>query len=290
MPTLVTIDGRAFAPEDAVISVFDRGFLYGDSVFETIRTYGGRCFALEEHVQRLESSARSVFIELPTSTSSLTTEIERAVAQAGNGESYVRVMVTRGSGPLGLDSNFEAQPRRVIIVGPLVSPPAESYEHGIDVVTYRTLRTAEATDAASAKIGNYLVAVLAMREARAAGAAEALFVDAGGHVAEGASSNVFAVIGGQLVTPPESAGILPGITRRLVLELCEETGRSVSLRPLAQSELSQADEIFITSSIRELLPVVRVDGIAVADGKPGPVARALHRQFLKKVSSIMGLE
>jgi branched-chain amino acid aminotransferase len=198
-------------------------------------------------------------------------------------------MVTRGSGPLGLDSGFEAEPRRVIIAGPLVPPPAESYERGIDVVTYRTLRTAEATDAASAKIGNYLVAVLAMRAARAAGAAEALFVDAGGYVVEGASSNVFAVFGGQLVTPPESAGILPGITRSLILELCKETGRSVTLRPLAASELAGADEIFITSSIRELLAVVGVDGGRVSDGKPGPVARQLHRQFLEKVNVIMGI-
>ena len=284
MPTVVFIDGAPFAPEHAVVSVFDRGFLYGDSVFETIRTYSGRCFALTEHVARLARSARSVFIDLPLPAQELEAEIERAVAHAGNPESYVRVMITRGSGPMGLDTSFDAKPRRVIIAGPLASPPPESYEHGIDVITYRTLRTAEATEASSAKIGNYLVAVLALREARAAGAAEALIVDGSGNVGEGASSNVFAVIDGQLCTPPETAGILPGITRAVILELAE-----VSLRPLSVDDLGRAEEIFITSSIRELLPVVHVDGAAVGDGKPGPRARELHRRFLEKVSNIMAM-
>lgn len=283
MTTLVLIDGVVHAPEAARVSVFDRGFLYGDSVFETIRTYGGRPFALSEHLGRLEQSAARVFIDLPVPAARIADEIVEALAAAGNPESYVRVMVTRGSGPLGLDAGFEVRPLRVIIVAPLVPPAPELYASGIAAVTFRTQRVAEATDAAGTKVGNYLVAVLAMRKARAEGAAEALIVDHAGNVVEGASSNVFAVCSGKLVTPPESAGILPGITRAKLLEVAAELGLSVELRALPVAELGSAEEVFISSSIRELLPVVRVDSRVIGGGRPGPVSAALLRAFREKV-------
>ena len=284
---VVMIDGRVVAPEHATISVFDRGFLYGDSVFETIRTYGGRPFALEEHLERLEWSAKRVFITLPAARDVIGSEVREAVRLAGNSESYVRVMVTRGSGPLGLDSDQVENPVRVVIVGPLTPPSAEAYEQGIGVVSYRTRRAAEDTDAVGAKVGNYLVAVLAMREARRAGAAEALIVDGAGNVVEGASSNVFAVFGGALVTPPEDAGILPGITRAHVIAVANEIGIDVELAPLALDRLLAAEEIFISSSIRELLPVVRVDSSTIGKGLPGDTTRRLHEAFRKKVNKIM---
>lgn len=289
MPTIAVIDGTLRPAAEATVSVFDRGFLYGDSVFETVRTYGGRPFALGQHLARLERSANAVYIPLPVSLDAIEAEVRRAIDAAGNAESYVRVIITRGSGPMGLDPSFEAHPLRVVLVGPLEPPAPETYERGIAVVTYRTQRTAEATPAASAKIGNYLVAVLAMREARKAGASEALIVDASGHVVEGASSNVFAVRQGVVITPPEDVGILPGITRATLLSVCREARVPVDLRPLSLPDLMAADEAFISSSIRELLPVVRVDEAAIADGRPGPVTCDLLRLFRKKISEIMAL-
>jgi branched-chain amino acid aminotransferase len=288
--TSVMIDGRMVAPDEARVSVFDRGFLYGDSVFETIRTYGGEPFALGEHIERLRKSAERVFIELPVPPARIAEEVRAAVHAVHNPESYIRVMVTRGSGPLGLDSDQVKDPVRVIIVGPLTPPPISAYEQGIAVISYRTRRAAEDTDAVGAKVGNYLVAVLAMREARKAGAAEALIVDGAGNVVEGASSNVFALFGGRLVTPPEEAGILAGITRAHLIGVAHELGLDVALEPLPVPRLMSADEVFISSSIRELLPVVRIDQEVVASGLPGPLTRSLHQAFREKVSKIMRID
>jgi branched-chain amino acid aminotransferase len=280
------IDGRLHEPEEAKVSVFDRGFLFGDSVFETIRTYDGRPFALGEHLTRLEKSCERTFIPLPVALDVLRREVMESVRAGGNPESYIRVILTRGSGPLGLDSSFEAHPTRVIIVAPLVSPPADAYANGVGLVTYRTQRVAEATDAAGAKVGNYLVAILAVRAAREAGASEALIVDAAGRVVEGASSNVFAVVGERLVTPPEDDGILLGITRRLVLEVARERGIPIELRSLTVDELYRADEVFVSSSIRELMPAVRVDDHVIGAGTPGTATLDLLRRFREKVRTI----
>lgn len=289
MTTLVSIDGQSCEPDAARVSVFDRGFLYGDSVFETLRTYGGRPFALDEHLERLRRSAARVLMELPVPPEELAREIRSVLEAARNPESYVRVIVTRGSGPMGLDLGFEVRPLRVVIVAPLAAPPPELYDGGVAVVTFRARRVADATDAAGAKVGNYLVSVLAMQKAREAGALEALIVDHDGNVVEGASSNVFVVHGATLWTPPEDAGILPGITRRVLLGVAAELGVPCEERPLPLSDLLGADEVFITSSIREVFPVVRVDGAAVGTGKPGPLSRRLLLAFRKKVQDLVGL-
>jgi branched-chain amino acid aminotransferase len=284
------IDGQIVPPERAVVSVLDRGLLYGDSVFETIRTYGGRPFALDEHVDRLAQSASRVLIELPASPPQIADEVRRAVESTGNAESYARITVTRGTGEtLGLDPGLAVHPLRIVIVGPLQPPPAAAYDQGISVVTYRTQRTAEATEASGAKVGNYLVAVLAMQQAKQAGAAEALIVDGAGHVVEGATSNVFAVLGGRLVTPPESAGILAGITRRYLLQVAAELELPVVYEPLTVERLLGADEVFISSSIREVLPVVRIDQQPVAAGTPGRWTPALLQRFREKAYKSIGL-
>jgi branched-chain amino acid aminotransferase len=282
MSTLVMIDGELVQEDHARVSVFDRGFLYGDSVFETIRTYDGIPFALDEHLARLEKSAGQVFIQLPMSREQLQGEVLEAVRAAGNPETYIRVMITRGTAPLGLDPLSAEHPLCVVIVAPLPEVPRELYEQGIAVVTYRTQRTAEATPAATAKVGNYLVSVLALREARKAGALEALIVDSGGFIVEGASSNIFIARGGRLVTPPEDAGILPGITRRLLLDTAHAEGIPVDLEPLPLGELRTADEVFISSTTRELLPVVRVDGALVGSGSPGALTLRLLTAFRRK--------
>lgn len=289
MTRVVMIDGELRSEETAVVSVFDRGFLYGDSVFETIRTYEGRPFALSEHLRRLERSASLVAIDVPVSIDVVAREIGSAVDAARNPESYIRVMITRGSGELGLDPGLARDPRRIVIVAPLKPPPERAYRDGIATVTYRTQRTAEATQAVGAKVGNYLVSALAMREARGRGAEEALVVDGHDCIVEGATSNVFAVTNGRLVTPAEEAGILPGITRALILEVADRRAMPVELRALRIDELSTVDELFVSSSIRELLPIVKVDDQQIGDGRPGEITRALHAGFREKISEIHGL-
>lgn len=289
MTTLVSIDGQLHDAEHARVSVFDRGFLYGDSVFETVRTYGGRPFELDEHLRRLERSARRVHIELPVSLQRLAEEIDEVLSAAGNSESYLRVMVTRGQGPLGLDPTAARLPLRVIIVGALQAPPPDAYRDGVAVITLKTQRVTDGSGAAGAKVGNYLVSVLAMQQARDRGAVEALIVDGNDCVVEGGSSNVFAVIEGMLCTPPVDAGILPGITRARILEAAGRCGVPVRERELPLVELLGAEEVFVSSSIRELLPVIRVDETPIGSRKPGMVTRRLHQAFLEKVNEDMGL-
>lgn len=280
---VVAIDGTIFAPEHAKVSVYDRGFLYGDAVFEVLRTYGGAPFALDEHLARLRGSAARVALTLPVDDATLRAEVERALAEAGNDDSYVRIVVTRGQGPLSLDPDTARSPLRVVMVEPISGPPRESYVDGIAAICIPTLRAVDGTAAEGAKVSNYLANLLSLRQAKAQGAQEALVLDSLGRVVEGASSNVFVVKSGRIATPPESAGILMGITRRHVLEAAGRLGIGVDERPLLPTDLYAADEVFITSSIRELLPVVRVDGKAIGAGTPGPVARALHRAFRASV-------
>jgi branched-chain amino acid aminotransferase len=280
------IDGVLVPIEQATVSVLDRGFLYGDSVFETLRTYGGRAFALHEHLERLARSASLVHIAMPVSVEDLASEVDETISAAKNPESYIRVMVTRGAGELGLDPASATRPLRLVLVTPLVVPPLALYEAGIEAVAFRTERVGDGTAAAGAKLGNYLVSVLAVRAAKAAGAAEALIVDKGNHVIEGATSNVFFVDDRVLVTPAEDSGILAGITRRLVLEAARGLGLSVRFEAPTLDALPRFREVFITSSIRELLAVVRVDGAAVGAGVPGPVYKALLEAFRSRVRTL----
>jgi branched-chain amino acid aminotransferase len=279
----VWIDGKAYPPEQARVNVYDRGLLYGDSVFEALRTYNGKPFALGEHLARLRRSADRVFIEVPIGDVAFASEIDRAVTELGNDESYVRILLTRGVGPISMDMDTAKEPTRIVFVEPLTAPPREAYVVGIAAITVSVRRTVDDTAAAGAKVANYLASVLALREAKAKGAAEALVVDSHGFVVEGTTSNLFAVLGGRLVTPPLDAGILPGITRDHILRAAVELGLPVTERTFVRDELYAADEVFVTSSIRELFPVVRVDGRSIANGLPGPIGRALHRRFRQSV-------
>jgi len=279
----VIINGQPATPEAASISVYDRGFLYGDSVFETIRTYGGKPFALADHLTRLARSAERVFIPMPVSLETIAAEVEQATLLAGNAESYIRVMITRGTGPMGLDPDLAEAPNRIVFVEPLVGPTPEAYAEGIDVILVRTARTTDDTPAAGAKVANYLTSLLALREARRRGAAEAFIVDGRGHVLEGTTSNIFLVKAGKLVTAPEESGILAGITRAYLLGAADRLGIGVDLRNIHETELFDADEVFISSSIREVLPVVRIEGKAVGGGSPGPLTQRLHEAFRRHV-------
>jgi branched-chain amino acid aminotransferase len=280
---VVSIDGALCSPADALVSVYDRGFLYGDAVFEVLRTYGGQPFALDEHLARLRRSAERVFIDVPVDDATFRREIAAALAAAGEGEHYLRVVLTRGSGPLSLDPSTATHPLRVLLVEPVTPPAKELYVHGIAAITVAVRRPADDTAAAGAKLANYLPNLLAMRDAKARGAQEALVLDARGHVVEGASSNVFVVQAGRVATPPESAGILPGITRARLLAAARSLGIALDERDLLPADLHAAAEVFVSSSIREVLSVVRVDDRPVGAGTPGPVARALHRRFRESV-------
>jgi len=281
----IWIQGARRTPEDSFVSVLDRGFLYGDSVFETLRTYNGSPFALDEHLERLEQSASRVFIELPLPLDELKAEVVRAVGESAFAECYVRVMITRGVGALGLDPGLAVDPTRVLIVAPLKPPPLEAYRDGIRVISFQTSRVNDATEAAGAKIGNYLVAVLANRKASEQGAKEALIVSPEGEVLEGATSNVFWFQKGELFTVPLQAGILAGITRKYILEAARLGGTALREKVPSLAELSEADGVFVSSSIREMLPVVAIDGVSIGDGSVPPAVTALHAQFRELVGA-----
>jgi len=276
MTSLVSLDGKIVPAEDARVSVFDRGFLYGDSVFEALRTYGGVPFALTEHLERLQKSAERALIEMPVSLETFRAEIDATLSAAKNGESYLRLLLTRGRGTsLGLDPALARTPLRVVLVMELSPLPSSLYEHGVGVVTFKTQRVADNTPASGAKLSNYMVAVLAMDAVKRAGAEEALVLDQQGRVVEGTTSNVFFVKNGVLVTPPEASGILMGITRAKILELCRREAIRIEEKSFFPKELFEADEVFISSSIREIAPVVTVDGRPIGDGRPGAVTLAL---------------
>lgn len=285
MSVIVAINGRLVSAQDARLSVFDRGLLYGDSVFETLGTYAGRPFALGEHLRRLRRSAELVLIDIGVSDEQLADEITRTIDGSGNAESYVRIIVTRGSGELGLDPGLAVDPQRIVIVTPLHRPGPEMYELGVTAITERTDRVTDATHAAGAKVGNYLVAVMAMKRAKAAGANEALIVDGEGRVIEGATSNLFIVRSGVLWTPGEQAGILAGITRAVVIEAARDLHIPLVFGCVTVQELAGVDELFITSSIRQMLSVVAVDAMPIGNGRPGPIYRRLFEQFRQIVSS-----
>jgi branched-chain amino acid aminotransferase len=275
MSIRVHIGGKVCLPEEAKISVFDRGFLYGDSVYETIGTAHGRLFAARGHLDRLERSAMRIGLRVPPRAS-----IERAIAEtieaAGNPESRVRVILTRGAGKLDLDPASVDDTQMVVIVFPLGAPTPEMYEKGVAVAIVSITRNSPSAIDPAVKSGNYLNNILALGEARRRlGAYEAILCGADGSVAEGSTSNVFTVVGGEVRTPPLEVGILDGITRAKVFELCREGGLRVVEMRIFPDELRAAEEVFITSATRGVLPVTRVDDRPVGDGRPGPTTKKL---------------
>ena len=284
----VSIDGQVVESADARVSVFDRGFLYGDSVFEVFRTYGGVPFAETEHLERLARSAERLMIPMPTSLAALSAEVRATLDAAGEGEWYVRVVVTRGTGPLTYDPSTASAPMRVIIVAPVSLPPRLHYERGIAVTLLTASRPTDDARAAGAKASNYLANLLAVHEAKEKGAQEALMLGKAGQILEGASSNLFIVKDGRARTPEPQPGILVGITRATVLEAAAAQGVEVEEGEIRPEDLFNADEAFITSSIREVMPVVSADGHTIGDGAPGPVTKGLHAGYLRAVAEATG--
>jgi branched-chain amino acid aminotransferase len=282
---VVDVDGVLWPAAEARISVFDRGFLYGDGAFEALRTYGGKGFRQREHLLRLAESCRLLRMALPVSLEVLAQRVERAIAASGFAECYLRIAVTRGVAKMGLDLGQAKQPSVLVYALKLTPPEPSLYRDGIAVGFVRVQRSTDATSAAGAKATNYLASVLALDDAKQRGCLEVIILGSRGEVLEGSTSNVFAVHAGVLCTPPLSAGILSGITRRTVLELAEQNSLRCEERELLADELCAAQEVFITSSIRELVPVVRVDEATIGDGKPGPVIGSLLAAYRRRAAA-----
>jgi branched-chain amino acid aminotransferase len=284
----VSIDGHVVDSGEARVSVFDRGFLYGDSVFEVFRTYGGVPFAEREHLERLERSADRLMIPMPVSIETLSSEVCATLDAAGEGEWYVRVVISRGTGPLTYDPSTATAPLRVIIAAPISVPPREHYERGIGVSLLHASRPTDDERASGAKASNYLANLLAVHEAKQKGAQEALMLGRQGQILEGASSNIFIVKNGKVRTPEPQPGILIGITRATVLAAAAIEGIEFEEAEVRPEDLYGADEAFITSSIREVMPVVSADGRTIGSGTPGPLTKRLHDGYLRAVAQATG--
>jgi branched-chain amino acid aminotransferase len=274
----VYVNGVISDRESAVISVFDRGFLYGDSVYEVLRTSGARPVDLERHLERLRRSAERIEITMPHA-GELGGAISDTLKAAENPESYLRIIVTRGGGPITLDITAPGKPSLLLIAAPLAPPAAELYETGASLAIVGVERTSRRAFDPSVKSGNYLNNIMALAEARRAGAYEAIMCSPDGRVAEGSTSNLFVLQSGRLVTPALATGLLAGITRQRVMELARGAGLEAEEGDLRPDEVRAAAEAFITSSIRGVMPVATVDGRAIGDGKPGPATRRLMELY-----------
>jgi len=287
VPVLCNVEGKLVPPEQALVPVLDRGFLYGDSVYEVVRTYAGRPFELERHLARMDKTARRIDLTLPP-RETVVRELQRTLDAAENPESYARIVVTRGIGEFGLSPLLaRGQNRLVIIVRPLSAPPEEQYARGLQMAIARTRRNPPQALDPALKTGNYLNNILALREAHEAGADDAILLDLGGRVTEGTTSNVFFVQRGVLVTPPLALGMLEGVTRGLFIEIARAEGMLLREEPHGPEALAAADEVFMTSTLREAMPVTSLVFLdspgeqvrQVGKGAPGPIAKRLRAAF-----------
>ncbi len=282
----VYIDGKYYDERNARVSVFDHGLLYGDGIFEGIRAYNGRVFKLKEHIDRLFCSAKAILLELPMSHEDIMTAVVETCRRNKIRDGYIRLVVTRGIGTLGLNPNRCKNPSVIIIAGKIQLYPQEFYQRGMEIVTVPTTRNLHSALNPAIKSLNYLNNVLARIEANIAGCEEAILLNAEGFVCECTGDNVFIIKERHLFTPPLSAGALYGITRRVVMEMAEESGLTVSEPNLTRYDLFNADECFLTGTGAELVPIVKIDGRVIGEGKRGTVTGKLMAQYraLTKVS------
>ena len=283
MPTTVWLDGEWLERDSAAVSVFDHGLLYGDGVFEGIRVYGGVAFRLQEHLERLYDSAQAIWLTIPMPIEEMTALTEEAVRRSGLDDAYIRHIITRGVGDLGLDPRKCPAPTVIIIVDGIRLWPAEVYERGLRVVTAGTPIPHRESLSPRVKSLNYLPHILAKIEGIHAGADEVLMLDSSGSVAEGSGQNLFVVKKGILRTPPASAGILKGVTRDVVLELAREAGLPAEEVPLNRYDVYTADEAFFSGTAAEIVYIREVDGRVIGAGNAGAVTRDLARRFQELV-------
>lgn len=282
----IYIDGKFYNEKNAKISVFDHGLLYGDGVFEGIRAYNGRVFRLKEHIDRLFYSAKAILLTLPLTHAEFMKAVVDACRQNKLREGYIRLVVTRGVGTLGLNPNRCKAPSVIIIAGKIQLYPEEMYEKGMDIVTVATTRNLHNALNPAIKSLNYLNNILAKIEANTAGVEEAIMLNSQGFVAECTGDNLFMIQNGQMFTPPLSAGALYGITRNVVIDLARESGLTVSEPNLTRYDLYNADECFLTGTGAEIIPVTKIDSRVIGTGKPGAITKGLVEKYraLTKVS------
>jgi branched-chain amino acid aminotransferase len=282
----IFIDGKYYNERDAKISVLDHGLLYGDGVFEGIRAYHGRVFKLKEHIDRLFCSAKAILLEIPMSHAQIVRAVIETCRENKIRNGYIRLIVTRGAGTLGLNPRSCKRPSVIVIAGSIQLYPPAFYQRGMDVVTVPTTRNLHSALNPAIKSLNYLNNILAKIEANNAGVEEAVMLNAEGFVAECTGDNLFIVKNGELFTPPLSAGALYGITRQTVIELAVEAGLKVTEPNLTRYDLFNADECFLTGTGAEIVPVVKIDGRVIGTGKPGTFTRKLVKDYraLTKVS------
>ena len=279
----VSIDGTIVEPQDATISIFDRGFLFGDSVFETLRIHLGYPFAFKEHIERFFASGARIGFELPWEEELIRNRCLETLESSGLEEAYMRIIGTRGMGPLGLDPSLATNPHLIVIVLPLPDFPEELYTKGRTAALVSVRRNLKMAVDPQAKTGNYINSVMAVRDAQARGAHEAIMLNVDGNVAEGSSANVFALIDGVWCTPSLDVGILSGITRQTLLELCELHKITVEVKIITLDEFKQATEILLCSSVRELLPLIQLDQVPIGSGAVGPQFNRLRDLYRAEV-------
>jgi len=281
--TKVWINGKLFDKTDAKISVFDHGLLYGDGVFEGIRVYSGKIFRFREHIERIYESARHIALEIPLNREQLMQAVQDTVKVNAKNDGYIRLVVTRGAGYLGLDPARCSDPQVIIIVDDISLYPAEFYDKGLTVVTASVIRNHPNALNPRIKSLNYLNNILAKIEAVRAGCQEAIMLNHNGEVAECTGDNIFVVKHGVIRTPHLVAGLLEGVTRNAVIELAREARITVQEMALTRHDVYSADECFLTGTAAEIAPVVQCDGRPIGNGKPGPITRQLRERFHQMV-------
>jgi branched-chain amino acid aminotransferase len=282
----IFMDGKYCSERDAKVSVFDHGLLYGDGVFEGIRAYHGRVFKLKEHIDRLFYSAKAILLNIPMSHAALMKATVETCRKNKIRDGYIRLVVTRGVGTLGLNPRSCKRPSVIIIAGKIHIYPPEFYKRGMEIITVPTVRNLHSAVNPAIKSLNYLNNILAKIEANNSGYEAAIMLNSEGFVAECTVENIFIVKNGELFTPPLSAGALYGITRQTVIELAQEAGLKVSEPNLTRYDLFNADECFLAGTGAEIMPVVKIDGRVIGTGKPGALTRKLVAEYraLTKVS------
>jgi branched-chain amino acid aminotransferase len=277
----IYINGALYDKEEAKISVYDHGLLYGDGVFEGIRSYGGKVFRMDEHLDRLWNSAKAIILEIPMNKAEMAKAIYDTLEVNKIKDGYIRVVVTRGAGSLGLDPSRCSDPQVIIITDRISLYPDELYKQGLEIITVSTVRNHPAALTPRIKSLNYLNNILAKIEGVQAGCIEALMLNCKGEVAECTGDNIFIVRQGRLYTPPLDACILEGITRDVVIDLARQAGIVVLETPLTKHDVYIADECFLTGTAAEVVPVVKVDSRTIGAGAPGPLTRDMMARFHK---------
>jgi len=281
---LIYMNGEYVAPEDAKVSVFDHGFLYGDGIFEGIRAYSGNVFRLKEHIDRLYDSAKSIMLDIPMSKQQMSDLVVETVRKNNLHDAYIRLVISRGKGNLSLDPSSCHQPMVIIIADKVKLFSKEMHEKGLTIVTVATRRNTPDALNPMIKSLNYLNNILVKIEANLAGVSEALMLNAQGYVTEGSGDNLFIVKNGKLLTPPTYLGALEGITRKAIMDLAEKAGYVVEEKPFTRHDVYVADEAFLTGTAAEVIAVTKVDGRVIGEGAPGPITKSLLKGFQELVT------